>query len=97
MKKIQQNENYIKKISLIGENKDLKEYIYNYNLQKKKMMIMLNSIDTVKEIINLVKNCAFEFNLKYSMSFSKIKINNSDLHILVNPHPSNWMCQNLTK
>jgi single-stranded-DNA-specific exonuclease len=80
-------ENYIKKISLIGENKDLKEYIYNYNLQKKKMMIMLNSIDTVKEIINLVKNCAFEFNLKYSMSFSKIKINNSDLHILVNPHP----------
>ena len=35
------------------------------------MMIMLNSIDTVKEIINLVKNCAFEFNLKYSMSFSK--------------------------
>ncbi|HHX18470.1 MAG TPA: single-stranded-DNA-specific exonuclease RecJ [Clostridium sp.] len=79
--------NSIEKISSIGGNKNLKEYIYIYNLQNKRIVIMLNSIDTVKEIMNLVKDCAFEFNLKYSMSFSEVKMNNSNLYILVNPDP----------
>lgn len=81
-------ENYINKIPLIKKEKDLKEYIYNYNLQKKRAVIILNSIDSVKEIIDFVKSCAFEFNFKYSMSFSEVKINDSTLHILVNPDPS---------
>lgn len=57
-------------------------------MQKKRAVIILNSIDSVKEIIDFVKSCAFEFNFKYSMSFSEVKINDSTLHILVNPDPS---------
>lgn len=80
-------QNDIEKISLIEKDENFKEHIHYCSLQNKKIIIMLNSIDTVKEIINLVKDCAFEFDLKYSLSFSEVKINNSTLHILVNPDP----------
>lgn len=89
--------NLIKKVSSIEEEKDLKEYIYNYNLQREKVLIILNSMESIKEIMSLVRNCAFEFDLQYSINFSDVKTNNSSVYLLVNPNTDKLKMLNFKK
>lgn len=78
-------ESCLSQIPTIERDKDLKEYIYYYKLQKKKVAIILNSIKSAKDIINLIKGSDCECDLKHSISFLQSKTNNYDLHILINP------------